>query len=262
MGQCWRCNGIGSYYPTCAFERLEETGHSCPSCPDIQVCDACSATGAEPAQEPAPNALTAARAEGYAGLMTTPGHTPRERPIPFSGPMVRAILEGRKTVTRRIARPGHKVCPYGVPGDGLWVKETHALFKESAQVGVAYAASCVAGEFDYVTPDGAVERRIVRRWRPSIFMPRWASRITLEVTDVRAERLHDITEEDAQREGVRPFFESFQGIGRDQRITSGELAADAEHRAAFAVLWDEINGDRVPWASNPWVWRVEFRRLS
>ncbi len=66
MGQCWRCNGIGSYYPTCAFERLEETGHSCPSCPDIQVCDACSATGAEPAQEPSPNALTAARAEGYA----------------------------------------------------------------------------------------------------------------------------------------------------------------------------------------------------
>lgn len=66
MGACWRCNGSGSYYPTCAFERFEETGHSCPSCPDIRLCDACDATGSSATQEQAPDALTAARAEGYA----------------------------------------------------------------------------------------------------------------------------------------------------------------------------------------------------
>jgi hypothetical protein len=71
-----------------------------------------------------------------------------------------------------------------------------------------------------------------------------------------------ITEEDAKAEGAIPFFERFPSIGRDQCITTGELAAEAEHRASFAVLWDEINGDRAIWKSNPWVWRVEFRKVA
>jgi hypothetical protein len=100
------------------------------------------------------------------------------------------------------------------------------------------------------------------KWCPSIFMPRALSRITLDVLSVRAERLLDITEEDAKAEGARPFFETFACFERDQRITTGERASDAEHRAGFAVLWDEINGDRALWISNPWVWVVGFRRTE
>jgi hypothetical protein len=92
-------------------------------------------------------------------------------------------------------------------------------------------------------------------------MPRWASRITLEVTDVRVERLHEITDEDARAEGVAKFFDTLPSIGRTQTLTTGECAADAEYRSGFALLWDEINGDRALWKANPWVWRVGFRVL-
>jgi hypothetical protein len=98
-----------------------------------------------------------------------------------------------------------------------------------------------------------------RKHIPAIYMPRWASRLSLEVHDVRLERLHAITEDDARAEGVLPFFERFPSIGRDQRLTSGELASDAPYRAAFAVGWDEINGHRALWASNPWVLVVTFK---
>lgn len=101
-----------------------------------------------------------------------------------------------------------------------------------------------------------------RLWRPSIHMPRWASRLLLEVTDVRVQRLQEITEEDSRAEGVSPFFELYPEIGRDQSLLPGELCADAEHRASFAVLWDEINGDRALFSSNPWVWAISFRRLE
>ncbi len=212
----------------------------------------------------------------------------KERPILFSGPMVRAILAGQKTVTRRIVterscgkairppssnvvgkvgdgvwewRPAHDTtlgrlrlaCPHGVPGDRLWVRETWAQpFPGSAVVPQPFYRA--DGPTEGYDTDGP--------WRPSIFMPRALSRITLEILSVRAERLQDITEEDAKAEGVRPFFETFSSFGRDQRITSGEHAADAEHRAGFAVLWDEINGDRALWITNPWVWRVEFKRAA
>jgi hypothetical protein len=98
-------------------------------------------------------------------------------------------------------------------------------------------------------------------WKPSIFMPRWASRIDLEVTGVRVERLQEITEDDARAEGVSLFDRKYMHIGPDQRLTTGEIWRDAPYRASFAVLWDEINGDRALWESNPWVWVVSFKRV-
>lgn len=94
------------------------------------------------------------------------------------------------------------------------------------------------------------------RWHRGTYMPNWAVRLRPEVLRVRLERLHDITEDGAQAEGVRPFFEQYPKFGRDQRITSGELARDAPYRASFAVRWDELNGDRALWITNPWVWAI------
>ena len=208
----------------------------------------------------------------------------RERPILFSAPMVRAILAGTKTVTRRIVtsehvddaaiwaqcadKPGtwesgiasgapgsfghgeYVRCPYGVPGDRLWVRETHARFSVGEGMDrpvpecVAYRATCDGDYFDYVNGRGEVMNLKVTKWTPSIFMPRWASRITLDVVSVRVERLHAITEDDAKLEGVEPF-----------RHPSGAHS----YRDAFAILWDDINGDRVPFDESPWVWRVEFK---
>jgi hypothetical protein len=95
------------------------------------------------------------------------------------------------------------------------------------------------------------------RWRPSIFMPRWASRITLEVTEVRVQRLQEVTEDDALAEGVEPL----KHIAPDQPLLTGGTAGEQPHRLAFSVLWDSINGERASWVSNPWVWAVSFRRL-
>lgn len=217
----------------------------------------------------------------------------KEHPIIFSGPMVRAILAGQKTVTRRLvklprwAEPGtleegtegvlavarvsgclaDVPCPYGAPGDDLWVRETWA--SQGAQL-VAYQAD---GECGAWMGDGAggrvwifhgwvmqAERRETHnlpgrrwglaarggRWRPSIHMPRWASRLDLEVVSVRAEQLHAIDDTEAVREGV---------------LTLG-VSATASPREVFAGLWDSINGERAPWRSNPWVWRVEFNRVE
>jgi len=144
-----------------------------------------------------------------------------ERPILFSGEMVRAILDGRKTQTRRIVRghphtvkPLNIGCPYGVPGDRLWVKETFALSRfdpeshededtkdPSQWDGVVYRADGEHGSWEHYDGKGG-RARISAPWRPSIYMPRWASRITLEVTSVRAERVQDISEQDAQAEGI------------------------------------------------------------
>lgn len=182
----------------------------------------------------------------------------KERPIIFSAPMVRAILEGRKTQTRRVAKipldakdaffddecdshcwsmeengmddPHAKMLrnPYGERGDRLWVKETWRVRGgkeyeyQKHQPSVVYRAD--VGEFD------------IEEWRPSIFMPRWASRITLEIEHDRVERLHDITEDDAQAEGCDPF------------------------RVAYKILWNSING-HGSWHLNPWVWVIEFKRV-
>lgn len=200
----------------------------------------------------------------------------RERPILFSGPMVRAILESRKTQTRRVVafpRRGAFVmvgsqdgswspfqsddgeseicsdgcehpmsCPYGVPGDRLWVRETHLVIggKESKNPRVVYRASN-DGDDAWLSPV----------WTPSIFMSRRFSRLLLEVKAVRVERLQEISEADAEAEGVRA-----QPILRaDEPVTT--------HREQYGLLWDSINAQRGhSWESNPWVWVVEFERVQ
>lgn len=204
-----------------------------------------------------------------------------ERPILFSAPMVLALLAGTKTQTRRLVTPQPASlpigwapfddpttrairCPYGERGDRLWVKEmwrTEKVYDELAPRELPKDASvwfeadgprpAVPPPHDHLGPG---------KGRPSIFMMRCMSRLTLAIGVVHLERLQDISEMDAKAEGVRPFFEVNACIGRDQRITSGELASAAEHRASYACLWDEINGERATWKSNPWVWVISFRR--
>ena len=180
-----------------------------------------------------------------------------ERPILFSAPMIRAILSGAKTQTRRTVHPMHMSItgellryPYGEPGDRLWARETWAHDADSLEMLRALVDDIMPTRDygPYYRATGAYEGSGLR-WRPSIHMPRWASRITLEVTDVRVERLQSISEEDALAEGVDPL-----------EWSGGPANADA--RAAFRELWESINGKRAPWATNPWVWAISFRRLA
>lgn len=212
----------------------------------------------------------------------------RERPILFSAPMVLAILAGKKSQTRRLVKPQdienvdgvpfllsymtgepdpvQLPCPFGAPGDRLWVKETWSTppghyelmtpREMSEQTPLRYAADGVVKGVSkrFVDSQGRIA---IGRLRPSIFMRRWMSRITLEVTSVRVERLQDISEEDARAEGVSP---------RDAAIVfgAGEIQPqlNSTHRGAFAVLWDSLNAERAPWSSNPWVWVVAFKRVQ
>lgn len=239
--------------------------------------------------------------------------TPRERPILFSGPMVRAILDGRKTQTRRIIKPQPQrceaygreeafcpdaaysrepgstmqgmavdprrwwcanaggprtahVCPYGQPGDRLWVRETWALENppEDGELLIWQADRSAAwrshlGERFRLAPNYQPNR-----WRPSIYMPRWASRLTLEVVSVRVERLHDISEEDAKAEGACEWGleneRHEEAWARWTRILDSSTRVGSA-RGAFAALWTSINGPKS-WDANPWVWCVEFRRVE
>jgi hypothetical protein len=202
--------------------------------------------------------------------------TRKERPILFSGPMVRAILAGRKTQTRRIIKNqewynlkgeyGDRLrsvdrCPYGTAGERLWVRETwtpdHSPFYPHFPV--AYRAD--AG-FDYErnergeTYSPEQKAWFPYRWRPSIHMPRWASRITLEITGVRVERLQDISEADAMAEGAeRPELSPAELHGMPVHPMTGSYAD------GFRDLWQSINGPGS-WDKNPWVWVVEFRKLE
>lgn len=223
----------------------------------------------------------------------------KERGILFKAPMVRAILEGRKTQTRRIMKPqydGDALCsprwfhttkedthgqltdgdlifgtfddngefgarfPYGAIGDRLWVRETwcHAADDDDRMKYNADGnldSSCChyrAGGLDVVHVDGAETKSGLPKspWVPSIFMPRWASRITLEITNVRVERLNDITEEDAADEGIK-FDTSLMGYWEGYNTA----------REAFAKLWESING-AGSWSANPWLWVIEFQRVQ
>jgi len=205
----------------------------------------------------------------------------KERPILFSGPMVRAILEGRKTQTRRVAKTdgldlvgpcgnsatgdvflvgrdwvGNTVtvkCPYGLVGDRLWVRETWGNGWTSKPVETD--ALCYKA-----TPLKEQGFKICHRWRPSIHMPRWASRITLEITAVRVERLQDITEEDAKAEGAdRGLW--MPGLGIFMGPTDEENDKRCSYKQGFEFLWSSINGPES-WASKPWVWVIEFRRVQ
>lgn len=255
----------------------------------------------------------------------------KERPILFSAPMVRAILEGRKTQTRRLVDlrravrtpevpegcllqfwyPGSKLrngseailgdraawqverlcgpacepSPKGVypptghvdwrgpvdgwpgpydgrhpvswgplpfwPGLRLWVKETWQPIWASTERPPHGYKSLDGWKIGYVATDGIQEWHdddvgLTQRCKPSIYMPRLFSRITLEVAEVRVERLHELSEEDAKAEGAAP----------------AEMETTHRYRRGFALLWDEINSDRAPWTSNPWVWVVSFRRVQ
>ena len=196
----------------------------------------------------------------------------KERPILFRGPMVRAILEGRKTMTRRVvadkhmplvfaaALPAlHESCPYGQPGDRLWVRESfQPLFADGIEnhwetnwkTGKGYAISYPAtdGIQEFVDADDNISSAC----KPSIPMPRWASRILLEITAIRVERLQDISEADARAEGA-PLE-----LGELERLI---LGAKAKYRSGFVRLWQSINGEQS-WHENPWVWVVEFKRVQ
>lgn len=188
-----------------------------------------------------------------------------ERPILFSGAMVRALLEGEKTQTRRVIgqsplKPLNIGCRYGTVGDQLWVREAWNLARALRDCeGIVDDEQLWTGPLPKQDPRG---KRVFDDWcvgyaadggpppwRPSIHMPRWASRITLDVTAVRIERLQHISEDDACAEGCLPISAS---------PPKGFAARDQ-----FQVLWDSINGKRpgCTWADNPWVWVVEFRRL-
>jgi hypothetical protein len=193
--------------------------------------------------------------------------------------MVRAILDGRKTQTRRIIKPQPRFaeelsgfvgvrCPYGVPGGLLWVRETWAIDQCGRRVSLkpeAWPDGFPVQRLRYPATDEApatTEKGEPYWWnsRPSIHMPRWASRLTLRVTDVRVERLQEITEEDAGAEGVvvhpNTTWRTFEEAER------GEPMRPYAARDAFAGLWGSINGKRAPWESNPWTWVVSFERVS
>jgi len=212
----------------------------------------------------------------------------KERPILFSGSMVRAILEGRKTQTRRALKPqpldviktpvggepkwvvltehnpyhGKMIrCRLGNPGDRLWVRETgwepptltDKRLRDGADTWPKY----------WYSADNDPQEQYLKEWgwkrRPSIFMPRWASRITLEITAVRVERLSEITGEDAIAEGAM-FFDGRPINHHGWRHDYSDVFSTA--KASFSHLWDSLNLKRGHgWASNPWVWAIEFRRI-
>jgi hypothetical protein len=222
----------------------------------------------------------------------------KERPMIFSGPMVKALLEDRKTQTRRVVTPqpfksdhdpemwlrsrGRRSynsncrheevrnrhtgevlserqyylpledwlaeqCPYGQPGDRLWVRETFRRSSftdqgDSIRRAVEYRAD---GAKMHHSSHLVTELRSWV-WLSPIHMPRWAARIILEITEVRVERVQEIGEADAIAEGFNPL----------------DTGSGVSAREQFATLWDQINGRRADWITNPWVWVIGFRRLS
>ena len=206
----------------------------------------------------------------------------KDRPILFSAPMVRALLNCTKSQTRRIVKPQpyfispentpritkapglhpYIPCPYGQPGDRLWVRETWQgpLIDEELEEEFhqspdyfkkpEFCAYRATDTLDAINADGEA-----LGWRPSIHMPRWASRILLEITAVRVERLADISKDDAMAEGI--VLQPDGGFG----------LADSTHynfsdpTDSYCSLWESINGAGA-WFANPWVWVVEFQRAE
>lgn len=218
-----------------------------------------------------------------------------EKPILFSAPMVRALLSG-KTQTRRIVKltsnglaklagnhaaylrdgigltwipfggakeqpmPAAKILEMSPYGSRLWVRETWAAHNcydsckpseihDNAEI---FYRADFPSDFEKRHPGVADHRP--GKWRPSIFIPRWASRITLAVKAVRCERLWSIIEDDAQAEGLLPIANP--DYDEDEPCDDPEFS----HVAAFARLWDKLNGKKHPWESDPWVWVIEFER--
>ena len=200
----------------------------------------------------------------------------KERPILFNADMVNAILSGRKTQTRRIVKPtkdrngsgchlapceiagevnggDYALCPYGQPGDRLWVRENflYLMHGDVTTGDIKYCAS-----IDSRSAAGSKNPGYWWRKRPSIHMPRWASRITLEIVSVRVERLKQISERDALQEGIGLVLAD---NWPDPKAMSEAVAKS--RRAGFKLLWESINGSDS-WDTNPWVWVVEFKRVE
>lgn len=243
------------------------------------------------------------------------------KPIIMGADSVRAILDGKKTMTRRVVKPqpinmpdgayinpynhnyehftawtmdnkmllgcggnikntAHWKCPYGIVGDRLWVKETwttqHDGIHDDNGFGIyVYKAD---GEWLDNTEGGNVSR-----WESPIFMPKEASRITLEITDIRVEKLQSIMEKDAKAEGVIsddeyadrageenlfpcPICNGYQvheALGYNLGITEVDCTACDTEKKRYSIIWDSLNAKRgYPWASNPWVWVVEFKLVE
>lgn len=200
--------------------------------------------------------------------MTKSRNINAELPILFNAPMVRAVLNDTKTMTRRIAKltdaahvkepRGHRrwhpadpearlACPYGQPGDRLWVREAWLKTNPFTEGGLHTYGYRASDEAEF--PDSI--------WKPSIHMPRVASRITLEIVSVRVERLQDISEADARAEGVARLGSGRYHCGEDKE---GEITSKSAV-TAYAWLWNSINGPDS-WAANPWVWVVQFRKIA
>ncbi|MES0240611.1 hypothetical protein KDV70_07415 [Citrobacter cronae] len=219
----------------------------------------------------------------------------KDRGMIFNGEMVRAIINGRKTQTRRIVSERHlnlidlgsqigecyplecgidhensqsyyrEHCPFGKPSDRIWVRETYQgpLFDyEHMESYLEDSSKFEKPDFCIYRADGKpapefydADDNLHCGWRPSIHMPRWASRITLEITDVRVERLNSISQEDAQAEGMeltgwRPTY--------SDPDSGGEVWTPYDN---FAQLWESIYGEES-WKANPWVWVIEFKRIE
>ena len=233
----------------------------------------------------------------------------KERPIIFSPEIVRAMLAGNVTQTRRVVKFMHEtpkligqaaehrnlnavyparekgwvfwqttragdglaeftkkayatglLCPYGEPGDRLWVRETCAIgFTDSGELACDYFADGKRKYFErtiYNDADRGWMIYINDGKRPSIFMPRWASRITLEIVNVRVERLQDISDDDAKAEGFEYYGET---LFKDY----GEILAEHTAIYKYASYWDLLNARQgFLWKSNPWVWMIDFRMLG
>lgn len=186
----------------------------------------------------------------------------KEHGMIFNDEMVRAILGGNKTQTRRIVEEKFygravaaellaKHCPYGQPGDRIWVRETYRVHGKATDVATLVYRASVRNSWTEQTHRVPVEvcnKPVSEKWTPSIHMPRWASRILLEITDVRVERLHDMSEADAKAEGATPAT---------YKITPPE----AVYRVGFGDIWRSIYG-QDNWLSNPLVWVIEFKRIQ
>lgn len=216
----------------------------------------------------------------------------KDRPILFNCEMVRAILDDRKTQTRRVMRlqpdcrgailPTHNgktwyiwphetidgrmsdyfcACPYGIPGDRLWVRETWMKYNGR----IIYRADQPIVMHEGYAADGT-SHGVIQPWRPSIHMPRWASRITLEITGVRVERVQEITAQDALDEGIAQtsFWKPSEMEGRpfEEKWWDDFYFWGHYPQIAFSRLWDSNAKRGYLWVCNPWVWVIEFNRVS
>lgn len=204
-----------------------------------------------------------------------------ERPILFNGAMVRAILDGRKTQTRRplkgialdwmeagftpdfTAADANGICPFGKPGDRMWVRETTVNVEKHGYLGPVYLESdegrdTLAGGLAPAPDDMTEVEPHEITLRPSIHMPRSMCRLMLEITDVRVERLQAISEVDARYEGADEHLLSDLRLPRSHP-RAGHPMAYGTSREIFSDLWTSTGGD---WDANPWVWVISFKRVE